>query len=563
MRFLYNYALILLSAIIPFCGLHAQTTLYTENFNGASHTWTLNTTDASSTVGPNIPNNIFNHWVVNDIYAGGQGTVDCTFMGFPIPGTYTFATTPNQPAGITGGPTSKNLHITATNGPMNAGYLGPDGLCVSAMNHFSRMTNDVSTVGYDEVEVKFWWIGLGASNSYLQVFYSTNGGAAWTQVNTTPAGFYTQQVTWVEQTVSLPEFANQATLRIGFRLMNGDNNTFFPGLDVGYSIDDFRIIGDNGTVIPNEIATGTINPLSYCPEETVNVPYTVLGTYTAGNVFTAQLSNASGSFASPVNIGTLSSTSSGTIVGTIPAGTAVGSGYRIRVVSSTPSTTGTANASNITVSETITWYADTDGDNHGDADNTVQDCTQPTGYVDSSDDCDDSDALIWLAKPAEIVLSLSPSEACIDDAPFALGTAEPAGGVWSGTGVTNGIFNPAVAGVGNHTLSYSVQGDGECVLPATSSISFPVLALAECGVGINEEGKTQIALYPTSTNGILNVKGIGLTDAQIIDMSGKQIRTVSLLNTSVIDISDVSAGFYFVKVNSSKVSNTFRISKLD
>jgi len=163
-------------------------------------------------------------------------------------------------------------------------------------------------------------------------------------------------------------------------------------------------------------------------------------------------------------------------------------------------------------------------------------------------------------------------EACIDDAPFALGTAEPAGGVWSGTGVTNGIFNPAVAGVGNHTLSYSVQGDGECVLPATSSISFPVLALAECGpvlalaecgVGINEEGKTQIALYPTSTNGILNVKGIGLTDAQIIDMSGKQIRTVSLLNTSVIDISDVSAGFYFVKVNSSKVSNTFRISKLD
>ncbi len=38
------------------------------------------------------------------------------------------------------------------------------------------------------------------------------------------------------------------------------------------------------------------------------------------------------------------------------------------------------------------WYADDDGDGHGDADVTVDDCTAPSGYVATGDDCDDADA---------------------------------------------------------------------------------------------------------------------------------------------------------------------------
>ena len=86
-----------------------------------------------------------------------------------------------------------------------------------------------------------------------------------------------------------------------------------------------------------------------CAGSTISVPYTSGGTFTAGNVFTAQLSDAAGSFASPVNIGTLTATASSTISATIPSNTVAGTGYRIRVVSSTPLVTGADNGTNITV----------------------------------------------------------------------------------------------------------------------------------------------------------------------------------------------------------------------
>ncbi|HZV68439.1 MAG TPA: LamG-like jellyroll fold domain-containing protein, partial [Saprospiraceae bacterium] len=148
-------------------------------------------------------------------------------------------------------------------------------------------------------------------------------------------------------------------------------------------------------VMSTGIVTGSVSgPI--CAGNSTTVTFTSTGiTFNAGNTFTAQLSNGSGDFSSPVSIGTISSTSAnGSISCAIPANTPEGSGYRIRVVSSDPVSTGVDNGSNIVINELKTWYADSDGDGFGKTTPTQQSCTQPSGYVLNSNDCNDNSTAI-------------------------------------------------------------------------------------------------------------------------------------------------------------------------
>jgi hypothetical protein len=99
----------------------------------------------------------------------------------------------------------------------------------------------------------------------------------------------------------------------------------------------------------SDINTGTLTGFPACAGSVITVPYTANILFNAGNVFTAQLSNSTGHFANAVNIGSVNSTSSGTITATIPASTVTGTGYRIRVISSDSVRTGGDNGTDITI----------------------------------------------------------------------------------------------------------------------------------------------------------------------------------------------------------------------
>ncbi len=89
---------------------------------------------------------------------------------------------------------------------------------------------------------------------------------------------------------------------------------------------------------------------NYCAGTKLNIDFnTGSGSFSKGNVFTAELSDANGSFAKPVSIGTLSGTTSGTIAATIPVATSLGKGYRIRIVGSTPVLNGPDNGTDIQI----------------------------------------------------------------------------------------------------------------------------------------------------------------------------------------------------------------------
>jgi glucose/arabinose dehydrogenase len=95
------------------------------------------------------------------------------------------------------------------------------------------------------------------------------------------------------------------------------------------------------------ITTGII-PTPLIAGEKIGVPFTATGTFNAGNIFTAEISDANGSFDSPQTIGTVTGTGSGTIDATIPCGTD-GNGFRIRVVSNSPGVIGSDNGQNISI----------------------------------------------------------------------------------------------------------------------------------------------------------------------------------------------------------------------
>ncbi len=177
------------------------------------------------------------------------------------------------------------------------------------------------------------------SNNHPDSTVNIIARAAWQGAASSVATWTRVSVPFVYVDGRTPQYVLVSCTSSGDQLNGSQNSTLW--------LDEFQAIY-NPT-----LATGTINPLSYYVSANqgaaVSVPYTLTGTFNGGNVFTAELSDASGSFASPVTIGSVTATTAGTISATIPAGTATGTGYRIRVKSSNPALTAANNGSNISI----------------------------------------------------------------------------------------------------------------------------------------------------------------------------------------------------------------------
>jgi N-acetylneuraminic acid mutarotase len=102
------------------------------------------------------------------------------------------------------------------------------------------------------------------------------------------------------------------------------------------------------SIVPSIVGGAT----AFCAGNAITVDFrTVALTLNAGNIYTLQLSDASGSFASPVALGTSASTATtGTITGTVPSAQTAGTGYRIRIVSSNVADIGDDNGVNLAIS---------------------------------------------------------------------------------------------------------------------------------------------------------------------------------------------------------------------
>lgn len=129
------------------------------------------------------------------------------------------------------------------------------------------------------------------------------------------------------------------------KLLRNFNKLFIAILLMGLII---SCGSDDEPTPPPTLSAPTVTG-SFQPEGQLSISFTITGTFQTGNVFTAQLSDATGSFTNPILIGTLNSLKEGTINATLPASVATGNAYRIRVVASAPATTSPDNGANLSI----------------------------------------------------------------------------------------------------------------------------------------------------------------------------------------------------------------------
>lgn len=123
----------------------------------------------------------------------------------------------------------------------------------------------------------------------------------------------------------------------------GQQQVNIAAANIGHGKVIIRVVEDTPTI------TCATDRTNYCEGSSGTINYTITGTFNPGNIFTAQLSDAAGSFAMPMSIGSTASTSSGSIGISIPVNISSGNGYRVRVVSSTPAITGASNLSPLVI----------------------------------------------------------------------------------------------------------------------------------------------------------------------------------------------------------------------
>jgi len=140
-------------------------------------------------------------------------------------------------------------------------------------------------------------------------------------------------------------FGQNQWFKNGVALLNETGIQLTVTENGSYTLSNTINCGLSGTSAP---ALVNINPCSaelsflsasqnsICPGGSFQTAYQIIGTFNSGNTFTVQLSDVNGIFTTPINVGQISSISSGTISITIPSNTLPGSGYLLRVVSSNP-----------------------------------------------------------------------------------------------------------------------------------------------------------------------------------------------------------------------------------
>ena len=154
----------------------------------------------------------------------------------------------------------------------------------------------------------------------------------------------------------------------------------------------------------------------------------------------------------------------------------------------------------------------------------------------------------------------NPNTVCVNNPPFTLSQGLPAGGTYSGPGVSGTTFTPVIAGGGIWPIVYMYTDGNGCTDHATASISVGCLGIDEiaaAGNGMN--------VYPNPfQNSITVVFGAESSErtVAIYDLLGKQVYNAKVEAQSFdVDLTSLPQGVYLIVANAGNERMMKRIVK--
>ncbi|MCR9172763.1 MAG: lamin tail domain-containing protein [bacterium] len=212
-----------------------------------------------------------------------------------------------------------------------------------------------------------------------------------------------------------------------------------------------------------------------------------------------------------------------------------------------PAVVANATATAVCEGENVTLTgsgADTYAWDNGVTDGVAFAATTTTTYTVTGTDqfgCTGVDSVEITVTPAPATTLAAQPTVCDSDAAFTLSGGSPAGGTYSGTGVTNGEFDPSVAGAGTVTITYTyVDSQSGCTGTATAD-----LIVQDCA-SIEELEANGIVVYPNPAADVLNVQSISdVTSITVVDLSGM---TVANSKENSVSVANLASGMYVINV---------------
>ncbi len=155
----------------------------------------------------------------------------------------------------------------------------------------------------------------------------------------------------------------------------------------------------------------------------------------------------------------------------------------------------------------------------------------------------------------EVALSWDPGLICIDRPPIQLTGGTPPGGDYTGPGVQNGWFDPEVAGLGLHSITYTYTDDNGCTNQATVLVE-----VDPCTGLVQRPGEDNwIRMYPNpATNQVFISVDLPAADQfslRLLDVTGRILVTAGPFDATIehpLDLQGLKPGYYLMKVVSGK-----------